>query len=77
MELLHLFANPEQYARWLEPLLEGEIRSSIVMTEPDTASSDPTNIRTEHPARRRHATSSTAASGSSPAPRIRGARWAS
>jgi acyl-CoA dehydrogenase len=46
MEMLHLFANPDQRKRWLEPLMSGEIRSVISITEPDTASSDPTNLQT-------------------------------
>ena len=46
MELLHLFATPEQYQRWLRPLLDGDIRSAFAMSEPDVASSDPTNLQT-------------------------------
>jgi len=46
MELLHLFATEHQREHWLTPLLEGQIRSCIGITEPDTASSDPTNLQT-------------------------------
>ncbi len=46
MELLHMFATPEQRARWLIPLLNGEFHSAFAMSEPDVASSDATNITT-------------------------------
>jgi len=46
MEILHMFATPQQREQWLKPLLAGDIRSVISITEPDVASSDPTNLRT-------------------------------
>ncbi|HQY38345.1 MAG TPA: acyl-CoA dehydrogenase family protein [Giesbergeria sp.] len=46
MELLHLFATDRQRAQWLLPLLHGDMRSAFAMSEPDVASSDPTNLQT-------------------------------
>ena len=46
IELLHRFATPAQAERWLDPLLAGAMRSCFAMSEPDVASSDPTNIAT-------------------------------
>src|SRR5260370_27411127 len=47
MEILQDFSTAEQKKRWLEPCLEGDIRTCFSMTEPETPGSDPTQLQTK------------------------------
>ncbi len=72
MTVLAKVATTAQQARWLAPIVDGRVRSAFVMTEPHPGGgSDPVDDADDRATARRHAGSSTAANGSSPARRSR------
>ena len=78
MEILAEHGTDEQKERWLQPLLDGEIRSCFSMTEPNTSGSDPDPARRRAPSSTATSGSSTATSGSpraTTAPRSRSRWW--
>jgi acyl-CoA dehydrogenase len=73
MEVLLEFGTPEQKQRYLIPLLAGTIRSTFLMTEPNVASSDPTNLQTTLTPQRRQPLSKSNQSPSSYI--LQGRKW--
>ena len=72
MLVLEKVGTAEQKERWLQPIVDGRVRSAIVMTEPAPGSgSDPAGMMLTRAERRATATSCRAANGSSPGPRVR------
>ena len=78
-EILAEHGTDEQKDRWLEPLLNGDIRSCFSMTEPEVAGSDPTPLQTRAELDEPASGSSTATSGSPPEPSAPSSRsrWSS